>query len=350
MTAWPAAALALLALAAALWLPAGGGPGPAFDDAGGDGHATLAATLARAGPVSAVEGSLALLPADAGDGDVLFLFPSHRAPQAGEADRVRRFAEDGGRVVVAADGQASAGWLAALGLPAPAAIPLVQAPGEAVGCLELALPSWPGQRACLPSPTSFPNPGPAAGRQGGEANALVFLDLDADGTLSLGDQGPFNLTVGLQGTPEGLDVVAVADGDLWRNAEVATHPGNLDLAVALANAGPAPGTTYLDSTAAADQPWAYAAAVRALASPSTGQLAAFGLVVLAVAAAAVRMPRARAWTPHRHDPEAEDPELERAIAQALHRPHGHGPSHSRSHGRPAAGSLSPDPSAPTDRS
>jgi hypothetical protein len=297
-------ALVLLALAVPPLL-ARPGPGAAWDDSGPDGDSGLVATLSAHHPVRVLRHSDGALPADAGAGEALFLFPGHRAATDAEMRRVLGFAQRGGLVALAADGRHAGAWLAELGLQVQGVAALLP-PGANATCVAAPapLPDATGDAApfgavCLASPTAFPDiarlRAAAPGARSANSTQAVFLDLDGDGELGLGDQGPqpFPMAVSLR-HGDGW-VVALADGDAWRNK---ADPQNLAYAEALV-AGR--GTVYVDSTSdasAAADPW-LRPMLAALEAPGRPEAVALACLLLAAAVAAAAAPHARAWLPQR---------------------------------------------------
>ncbi len=309
------AALASLAL----FSPEGGGA--AWDDDSDNGHSMLIDRLARETRVRAVESSLALLPESAGEGDTLFLFPTHRPAAEAEVDRVRRFVADGGHVVIAADGQNAAVWSESLSVKYQG-LPAILPPGHDTGCVPVTVSVEAAvYKVCLPSPTTFPNLTRLDDHAGFTQIALsdvpVFLDTDLDGNLSLGDQGPVSSPVALEWRLGRGRVVAIADADLWRNGFLRSHEGsgNLALAGALASGD----TVYVDSSGRQDTLTSRTLnpGYRLLSAPGAWEAAALVALVAIAALGTAMAPRAKPLL--RHDPpeDAVDAEIERAAMAYL---------------------------------
>lgn len=317
--------LAGLGVAAAFLLLAAprapAGAGAAWNDPGPDGHSQLAAAVSRDHPALVAEATLGALPAEAGAGDLLVLFPTHRPASPLEVDRVEAFVSRGGLLLMSADGQNAQPWAAALGVRFKS-LPALLPPESVETCVETTVPVgsrfWP---LCLPSPTAFANvtwPSQEDSVRAYDSSVPVFLDLDFDGNLSLEDQGPMLVPMVLEWTHGRGRVIAVADADAWRNGALSLSPDNLQVITALAEGMNPEGTVYLDSSGV--QPGALDKmrnpVYRALAAPDLRDAAALALVAVGLAAGAGLVPRARPRLPHDPPADASDPEVE-AAARAL---------------------------------
>lgn len=316
-----AAAAALASLA--FFSPEGGGA--TWDDPSDAGHSMLVDELARDHNVRVVESSLALLPDEAGDGDVLFLFPTHRPAAQAEVDQVRNFVADGGRLVMAADGQNAAPWAHALGIKYQG-LPAILAPGHESTCIPTTVPTDTGAfSVCLPSPTTFPNltrvaDGHIEFSHISLSDVPVFLDTDQDKELSIGDQGPVTSPVALQWSFGLGHVIAIADADLWRNSFLRSEDGGGNLALAGALADDAE-TVYVDSSGRQD---GYASRVlnpgyRVLSAPGLWGGVAFVAVLASVALGTATAPRAKPLLPHDPPEDAVDHDVEQAAMAYLAR-------------------------------
>lgn len=313
-------AIALFALAILLATQAAPSPAPlhgaAWTDPGPEGHSRLAEALGRVAPVRVVEASLGSLPAPARPGDVLFLFPNYRDPLPEEEAALRAFSASGGTIVFAIDGPRSNAWLRAFGL-VPQGFPAKLAPGDSDACIGVEIElGGVGYPLCLPSPTAFsrrPEPSGAAVQLEWVANSTrpIVLDVDGDGNLSSADQGPDRFAMAVAWRFQGALLLAVPDGDLWRNGVLGAHPEHLDLARALAGEGrvflDASATTGVGARVLTDPVY------RALAGGIARAALPLLLFVLALAALALRAPQLSPWTPHSPDPDAEDPAREAEI-------------------------------------
>ena len=318
-----AAAIGVLAFAGATQAP---GPGPGWTDASPEGHEALVQELARAHEVRVLQHSLGALPTEAGAGDALVLFPTHRPASDLERARVWSFVDAGGLLVVATDGGNGRPWLDDLGL-ALQEVPALLPPGAPAGCVATPAPLVDGgsMPICLPSPTVFPDlarlrealaaagaEGAAAAGEAQNSTQAVILDLDGDGTLSLGDQGPLAFPMAVHVRRGAGDVVVLSDADLWRNAAASPN-----LAYAAALTGEA-GVVYLDSSSdhgAAVDAWRRPA-YQALSAPTPLQAAGLGLAGASLLLISLRLPRAPRWDPHRAPRLEEDEALEERIAAA----------------------------------
>lgn len=317
--------LAVLATAVvvAAGLTAPRGHGGAWDDDGSGGHGDLAQRLADDHPVFAVESSLALLPTSAGSGDTLFLFPTHRPASEAEVRRVQEFLHDGGLLVMAADGSNADAWAGALGVNFKG-LPALLPPDAEVDCVPARVPQGVViHDVCLPSPTTFPDldrlaDGDVSFSHVSYSEMPVFLDADLDGRLSAGDQGPVVSPMVLQWDlgAAGGRVVAVADGDVWRNGVVRDHPGNLEFAQALAGDG----DVFLDSSGV--QPTVAARLAnpgyRLLSGPDAIGNAVLALLLLGTAVAVRGVPRITPLRVHAPPPDASDPRVTHAALEVLH--------------------------------
>ncbi len=296
-----------------------GGSGVGWDDPGPDGHTLLVERLSSQAALRVVVGSIGSIPAAAGAGDVLFLFPTHRAAAVSEAERLEDFVAAGGTVVVATDGGHANSWASGLGAMFHGQ-PVLLAPGAERDCVETVVQLLLAHALCLPSPSAMPDledalVAEAVFQQVAKSGHEVFLDLDGDQELSLADQGPGHYPVVAawqlgQGT-----VWVIADGDLWRNGVVTERQGHLEFAAGLAQGAD---TIYLDSTAGARSGLGHLAVplYRALGGLTTNDLAAVALMLVAAALAVSTAPRTTRWAPHEWKP-AEDPELEAEAAHVI---------------------------------
>lgn len=309
------AALVAVSAAAALW-PAQPG-GARWDEAGGDGHSRLADALSEDSTVRVVESSLSLLPPDAGPDDTLFVFLTAREPTDGEAHRVARFVQDGGTLVLAADGTGGGRLLASLGMSLHG-IPAMRAEGE--GCVTVRIPVGEGTfAACLPSPSAYPETSleraPVNLTFAARSEQRLLFDLDADGRLALEDQAPGHLPVALSWQHGSGQVVAIAESDLWRNRVILDMPSNTALALALADGA---GTVYLDGMGGQETQAQRLEAdwLRVLGEDGPGAWPA-ATVLAAGAVLAGVLPRLPVWRPHRvHGGEA-DPRIREPAEQML---------------------------------
>jgi hypothetical protein len=300
--------------------------GPGWQDASPDGGTSLASALSVRGPVRVIEGSEGVLPASAGAGDALFLFPTHRPAAALEIQAVAGFVSRGGLLVMATDGANGDPWARQFGFQLQGFAALLP-PGANGSCVRAlgVVPDGPPQPICLPSPSAFPDLERFAAVQSGAAAVgnstdSVFLDLNQDGRLDLGDQGPSPFPMAVR-WPHGRGlVIAVADGDLWRNGNVADHPETLAYAQRLVEGKT--GTLYLESISAPRGPAtaAYMATYRWLSAPSLVEGAALGLVGAALLLAALQVAKAAPWRAHTASGSAEDPALEEGARALLDGP------------------------------
>lgn len=314
------AAAALSAGLLVLGLASPRGHGSAWDDQGPDGHSALAQRLADSHPVFAIESSLALLPEGNGE-DALFLFPTHRPATPAELARVQAFLQRGGLVVVAADGGHADTWADAFGVRFKG-LPALLPPGVETDCMRTDVP-FEGMvhGVCLPSPTTFPDlanltTGDVAFRQVSYSLLPVFLDADLDGHLGTGDQGPVVSPLVLQWDVGEGRVVAVADGDAWRNGLVADHPSNLEFAHALAASSD---RVFLDTSGVQPQLSDRIAnpAYRTLAGPALVAQAGLALFLLGLALAVGRIPRVAPLRVHDPPRDAVDADVARAAARTF---------------------------------
>lgn len=295
------------------------GDGAHWRDAGPAGHAELVERLSQQHDVRVLESSLALLPAVAGPGDTLFLFPTHRAPVQDELDRVRGFVSGGGHLAVATDGGSAMDWADAFGVRLHG-MPALLPPGQAGDCIAAEFRVG-GQvhGICLPSPTAFPNLTTAGSgvtfAEVGSSSVPVLLDTDGDGNLSVGDQGPVAVRLVLQWQAGAGRITAIADADLWRNG-VPGQQSNLLLAEALAGGG---GTVYVDNSGVQPTYKDRVAGSWYRALSSTSAAAAWLLVPILVAtvSAAMLAPRIKPLRPHDPLEDAVDPTVEAAAQRIL---------------------------------
>lgn len=313
----------LSVVAVGLFTPSGSGG--AWDDEGPDGHSALVQRLSDDRSVRIIKSSLALLPRDAGADDALLLFPTHRPASAVEVERVRSFVEDGGLLVLAADGDNAAPWAEALGVRFKG-LPALLPPESELDCVPIQYPlAGTTHDVCLPSPTTFPDldrltTGDVSLGHVAYSQTPVFLDADRDGTLSAGDQGPVASPVVLQWDfgPAGGQVVAVADADVWRNSVVRDHPGNLEFARALTTSQG--GELFVDSSGA--QPTLLDRmnnpGYRLLSGPDLVGHGLLLLLLLGLVVGTRSVPRISALRPHDPPENATDPVVAQAAMDMVH--------------------------------
>jgi hypothetical protein len=120
-------------------------------------------------------------------------------------------------------------------------------------------------------------------------------------------------------------VIAVADGDLWRNGNVAAHPETLAYAQRLVE-GRA-GVLYLESASAPRSlpTAAYMATYRWLSAPSLPEGVALALAGAALVVAARQVATAAPWRAHVASGAAEDPQVEDAARALLAQGQARGP-------------------------
>lgn len=305
-----AATLASLAMGGVLCLSPTSSAGGQWDDAGPEGHTRLVEVLSRSDPVRVLEGSLAIIPEDAGGRDVLFVFGAGRSMGMQEADAVVRFVERGGTLVLASDTPGLGPLAQTFGVSLHG-VPAVRQHGE--GCVEVPVPTPEGLvTACLPSPSAFPDAALGASLANlsfvARTTDMVFFDLDGEGVLDLGDQAPVHAAAAVGWRRGDGQVVAIADADLWRNGALLDAPGNTALATALASGAR---TVYLDSTGgeANQAQLARSAWLDVVASDPARAWPGY-VAVVAVAIAVAVIPRLVSWSPHVPDPTRSDPVIE----------------------------------------
>ena len=294
-----------LALLALLAIPEAAALG--WDDSGPAGTSSMVQSLAADHRVRILDHSFGPV-AEGGAGDALLVFPDSRASNAVERAAALSFVVRGGFMVLATEGGHGDAWLADIGLR------LHDVPVRrlgASGCIPatLPVPSGSGPEACLPGPTAFPEVQRTVGVKEGLAREPVFLDLDRDGNLSLGDPEPRLLALALL-LPHGDGwVLVVADAQAWTNGG---DPGGMNAAALRAMVAPHTGTVYVDSTSDRAA-FAVAPLHRALDAPALRQAFAVGAVIASLAVAVFARTSLPSWGPHETRPLAEDPETETAI-------------------------------------
>lgn len=299
---------------------------PGWDDTSARGHSRLVAALAEAGTVRVLESTLLLLPSDAGLGDTLFLFPTNRPPLSEELGRVEAFVQAGGTLVIAADGFHADSIAARLGHRF-IGLPVLLAAGSSMDCVRVDFPLGPAVvSACLPSPSALPRSATPADAGAGPfdlvANSTddVVLDLDKDGRLSLGDQGPGRFTVGAMWQRGDGHVLLIADGEIWRNDAVLVNAQNLALARQAVNPETG-GTVYLDATGAIDSraDVVLLRSYRALLPTGTRLAVTLAMAVLASVSIVLATPHAERWNSHRPSLDEGDAEIEEPAHQQIDR-------------------------------
>lgn len=317
-------AAVVLLVAMGMLGPEGGGA--TWTDNGAMGHSDLADRLTQTTDVRVIKSSLALLPEKAGEGDVLFLFPTHRPAGDAEIDRVERFVANGGTLVIAADGGNAASWAKALGVNFKG-LPVVLPPDQQADCVPVEVP-WLGgtHSVCLPGPTAFPDlediiEGTVEFTAVSFSGFPVFIDLVGDGEIRMGDHvAPAPMVLQWDHGTQSGRIVGIADGDVWRNYIVREQPANLEFAHTLAQEARS-GTVYLDNSGSqvtvlekSSNPW-----YRLIAGPDTTGFLVLTAVVLAMIVAAVLAPRVRRMRPHSPPGDSEDPDVRRLAMAVLHK-------------------------------
>lgn len=320
--------IALVPIALVMAIPAftPGGAGPGWDDEGEGGHTAFAQRLATRHEVRALEGSVALLPADAGDGDLLFLFPTYRPVTHAEAERLTGFVTQGGLLVIATGGGHGSNWTETLGVRFQG-LPALAADPENETCLNAAVSIDDASHPiCMQAPTSFPNTTHLMTQDEieydfiGRSNRNAFIDTNRDGRLSLGDQGPQRVPLVLQWSVGEGQIIAISDGTVWQNHVVSEHQENLETAAVIADKTDPDGAIYIDSTASSPRSQTNAVArplYAGLSIPENQQWTALSVAALGLAGAAWLARRASPWKPHQAVSDAEDPELERRAREFL---------------------------------
>lgn len=305
-----------------LLAPQGGGA--SWEDDGVHGHSDLADRLSRSSEVRVIGSSLSLLPTTAGGGDVLFLFPTHRPASTTEVAQVQRFVEQGGLLVIAADGANAATWSKGFGVNFKG-LPVSLPPGEEAECVATDIP-WRGttHAVCLPGPTAFPDLDELTERnirfdEVSYTTIPVYIDIDGEGQIDAGDQAA-RVPVGVQWShgDQGGHVVAIADGDVWRNHIVREEAGNLELAAAFADAA-SQGTVYLDNSGSQStlQERTQNTWYRVASAPDTREQAMLSLFFVVFATGAVLAPRVKRLLPHDPPSHSEDPDVRERALTAL---------------------------------
>ncbi len=289
-------AVAALALVAVSVLMQPSSTGAGWDDDSDTGHSRLTNALAATAQVHVIESGIGVLPRDAGSGDVLFLFPTHRPTTGTEQSRVEDFVAAGGRLVLVADGNHGAPVAARFGIGFKG-FPAVLPPERSVPCIDVdAEVDGLATPICLPSPSALSTV-TGDGIEAFRPHQEVFLDIDGSGGLNVGDQGPDRFPMVARFTHGNGDVILVTDADLWRNGVVAEHSQNLDFATAAA----AGRTIYLDASAAPShfgEAWMQSMQ-RVISAPGPfGALALAGFLVALVVSVAA-LPIATPWKPHK---------------------------------------------------
>ncbi len=325
---WPALVAFVLLLAAGIitWVsaPDADAAGPDWHDDEEAGHAVMVDRLTKVRePVRVVESGLGVLPREAGDGDVLFLFPTNRPASAAEVTRVVDFVEAGGLLVVAADGQHVTQWAERLGhrfRGLPALLP----PGSAVACVTANVTvDGAVYNPCFPSPTVFPPlQNPVLEQEAvfdfvAKASEPVWIDLDEDGRMDAdASEAParYPMAVGWQ-RGEG-NVIALADADLFRNQALRDEPENELFLQALARS--VPGDIYVDVSGGPRGPIEryMMPAYHAASAPGLLEGIALGLVLVGTLAGILAIPYATGWS--RHAPNLDgDPQVEENALQLI---------------------------------
>lgn len=304
--------------------------GPGWDEVDSDGHSRLVETLALEGTVRALEGNIGLLPSEAGEGDVLFLFPTYRPATGNEVGRVQEFVDQGGTLIIASDGQHARAWSQRLGV-SPNSFPAILSSdgSSASDCVtvELYITSVP-REICLPSPSAYLKLDSETHldgitiKQAATSREPVFLDLDEDGALTLGDQGPQSFVMAVEWSYGNGTVFTIADGDLWRNGVLSdlTESANLQAARDFGRMVDAErGTIYLDSSAADAGPLSTAKRplYASLSAPRPADIVLLGTLLVGIALLVGVAPRVPRWVRHAPDPDAVDEAVQSQAYQCI---------------------------------